>query len=138
MDFGRIWESGLKNENLGKLALRLFFGGAILLNYGMPTLNDLINGNFEYADPLGIGMGISKVLVVFGQFMCAVLVILGWKLRWACIPLILIFVVAFFVQHFGDPFEYKELSFLYLGAFLTLFFLGAGRYSLQGLLQHGK
>lgn len=138
MNLGSIWKRSLKNGNLGKLVLRLVFGGVILLNYGLPTFNDLINGNFEYADPLGIGMGISKILVVFGQFICAILIVLGWKLRWACIPLILIFIVAFFVQHFEDPFEHKELSLLYLGAFLTLFFLGEGRYSVQSLLQKGK
>ncbi|MEM9648555.1 MAG: DoxX family protein [Bacteroidota bacterium] len=120
------------SEDLGRLLLRLIFGGTLFLNYGLPSFNDLISGNFDYADPLGIGMGISKTLVVFGQFFCTSLVLLGWWFRWACIPLICIFLVAFFVQHHGDPFEYKELSLLYLGAFVGLLFLGPGKFSVSG------
>ncbi len=119
-------------EDMGKLLLRLIFGGALVLNYGLPTLGDMINGNFEYADPLGMGMGVSKVLVVFGQFFCGIFVLIGCWLRWACIPIIFLFLVAFFVQHYGDPFEYRELSLLYLGAFATLLFLGPGRFSISG------
>ncbi|SHG71889.1 DoxX family protein [Flagellimonas flava] len=120
------------SEDIGKLLLRLIFGGTLLLNYGLPTFSDMVNGNFEYADPLGIGMGISKVMVVLGQFFCASLVLLGWRLRWACFPLVFIFLVAFFLQHHGDPFEYKELSLLYLGAFISLVFLGPGKLSISG------
>lgn len=119
------------NQDVGQLLMRLVFGGTLLLAYGAPTFFDLIQGNFEYADPLGMGMGISKTLVVFGQFFCAILVLLGYKLRWACLPLMAIFSIAFFVQHHGDPFEYRELALLYLGAFSTLFLLGPGQYSID-------
>lgn len=120
-----------KSEEVGKLVLRLIFAGTLFLNYGFPTFYDLIQGNFEYANPLGIGMGISKILVAFGQFFCAFIIIIGWKTRLACIPLLSIFLVAFFIEHFDDPFEYKELSLLYLGAFLVLFLMGPGKYAVD-------
>lgn len=120
-----------KSDDFGKLALRLIFAGTLLFNYGFPTFYDLVQGNFEYANPLGIGMGVSKILVVFGQFFCAIIIMVGWKTRLACIPILSIFFIAFFVEHFDDPFEYKELSFLYLGAFLVLSLTGPGKYAID-------
>ena len=44
--------------------------------------------------------------------------------------------VAFFLQHGGAPFGEREMAFLY-GAFsLTLLLTGAGRFSLDALLQN--
>tara|TARA_B100001093_G_scaffold175037_1_gene167815 strand:- start:10 stop:141 length:132 start_codon:yes stop_codon:yes gene_type:complete len=39
--------------------------------------------------------------------------------------------VAFTIAHDGDPFSRKEKAFVYLIAFLTLYFTGPGKYSLD-------
>jgi putative oxidoreductase len=37
--------------------------------------------------------------------------------------------VAFFIVHGADDFSTKELGFLYLGIFVSLFFTGPGKFS---------
>jgi putative oxidoreductase len=43
-------------------------------------------------------------------------------------------VVAFFVVHGGAPFATKELSFIYLAAFILLFITGPGKYSFDAII----
>ena len=42
--------------------------------------------------------------------------------------------VVIFVVHANDPFQIKELPFLYLGIYILLFFTGAGRISLDSII----
>jgi putative oxidoreductase len=42
--------------------------------------------------------------------------------------------VAAFVAHADDPFGRKEMSLLYLTAWVGLFLTGPGRYTLQNLM----
>jgi putative oxidoreductase len=39
--------------------------------------------------------------------------------------------VAFIIAHDGDPFSKKEKSFLFLIAFVVLYFTGPGKYSID-------
>lgn len=43
--------------------------------------------------------------------------------------------IAFFVIHAGDPFSARELSFIYLAAFMIIWVSGAGKYSLDFLIK---
>lgn len=114
--------------DLGLLILRLFFGVA-MLTHGYPKLQRILEGNFQFGDPLGVGPEISLVLTVFAELICSVLLIIGAFTRLATIPLIITMIVAFFVVHGADSFGDKEMAFLYMGAYLTLFFTGPGKYS---------
>lgn len=114
--------------DLGLLILRLFFGAA-MLTHGYPKLQRVLDGNFQFGDPLGVGPEVSLILAVFAELICSALLIVGALTRLATIPLIVTMVVAFFVVHGTDAFGDKEMAFLYLGAYLTLFFTGPGKYS---------
>jgi putative oxidoreductase len=114
--------------DLGLLLLRLFAGGA-LLTHGYPKFQKILNGNFQFGDPLGIGPEVSLILTVFAELFCSVLLILGLTTRLALIPLIITMAVAFFIVHGADDFSTKELGFLYLGIFVSLFFTGPGKFS---------
>ena len=71
-----------------------------------------------------------KVIQAIGEFIAPILIILGWKTRLATIFPTLTMLVAFAITHDGDPFSRKEKAFVYLIAFLTLYFTGPGKYSL--------
>ena len=116
------------STDLGLLILRLMAGGA-MLTHGYPKLQKLLNGNFQFGDPLGLGSEVSLVLAVFAEVICSVLVIIGLTTRLAVIPLIITMGVAFFIVHGADDFKTKEMAFLYLGIFLSLFFTGPGKFS---------
>ena len=123
-------KSSLQN-NLGLAILRI--GGAgLLLTHGIPKLQRLFGeGPIEFADPIGIGASPSLFLAVFAEFLCAILVLIGFKTRWASIPIVITMLVAALIQHAGDPFGSKEKSLLFLVIFVTVLFLGPGAYSVD-------
>ena len=122
--------------NLWLLLLRASAGG-FMLTHGIPKFLKLIEGNFQFADPFGIGSATSLFLVVFAEFFCSVLIILGIGTRLATIPLISTMTVAAFDIHGSDAFQRKELALLYLVIFLTILVFGGGKYEAGRLLKRG-
>lgn len=121
----------LSQIDLGLLILRLG-AGALMLTHGTPKLLKLFGSEeIAFADPLGIGMGITLALVVFAEFICSILVILGLGTRLAAIPLIVTMFTAAFIIHAADPFQRKEMAILYLLIFTVLLITGGGKHSLD-------
>lgn len=118
------------NRDLGLLILRLG-AGALLMSHGLAKAIDLAHGRTEFADPLGLGPLPTLVLAVFAELVCAFLVVLGLKARWAAVPVVATMAVAAFVAHASDPLADKELALVYGVVFLALAFTGAGRFSLD-------
>ena len=92
----------------------------------------------QFSDPIGIGAGLSFHLVLFAEFVCAILLMLGLATRLALIPLIIAMLVAAFVAHADDPFGKKEMALLYLVVFITLLITGPGKYSIDNALGRNR
>ena len=118
------------NVDLGLLIFRLMIGG-LMLTHGYGKFLRVLEGNFRFADPIGLGPEISLVLTVFAEFICALLIMFGLFTRLATMPLIVAMAVAAFITHGGDPLADKEKALLYLAAFIILFYKGGGRYTLD-------
>ncbi len=121
-------------ENAWLLLLRVGAGGA-MLTHGIPKLLKLIQGDTAFADPFGIGALPSFILVVFAEFFCSILVILGIVTRFAAVPLVITMIVAAFIIHGGQGFAKMELAVLYLLAFSTILVFGSGRFALGNLIR---
>lgn len=122
--------SSIVNTNLSILVLRAG-AGLLILTHGWPKLLKVFNGDFAFADPIGIGAGLSLVLAAFAEGICGFLVTLGLGTRFASIVLsINMFVVVFFA-HADDPFSTKEKGLLFLLLFVVLSLTGGGKYSLD-------
>ena len=115
--------------DFGLLLFRVGFSVG-MMTHGYGKFLKVIQGNFEFGDPIGIGPTFSLILAAIGEFIAPILIILGWKTRLATIFPTLTMLVAFAIVHDGDPFSRKEKAFVYLIAFLTLYFTGPGKYSL--------
>jgi len=123
----------MKNSLLKDIGLA-FFRIAIsimMLTHGLPKFQKLIAGNLEFGNPLGIGEAPSLFLAVIGEFLCPILIILGYKTRWVAIPSAITMLVAAFIVHAEDPFGTKEKAFLYLVAFITITLVGPGKFSVD-------
>jgi len=126
-----------KNTSLASLLLRVGLGG-MMLKHGWPKFLKLLNGDFSFADPLGVGEAPTLLFGVLGEFICPILLIIGLKTKWASIPPAITMAVVAFIVHADDPWKKQEFALLYLFGFLALFFLGSGRYSLDSKLRSGR
>ncbi len=120
--------------DFGLLLLRLTFG-LMMMGHGLGKVQDLVAGKTGFPDPLGIGPVPSLALAAFAEFVCALAVVIGFKTRWAAVPLVITMLVAAFVFHADDGWEKMEFPLLYASAFLALVFTGGGRHSADGMLK---
>jgi putative oxidoreductase len=120
-------------RDLGLLFLRVT-AGLMMAGHGFGKVSDLFAGKTDFPDPLGIGSTPSLILAAFGEFLCALLVVVGLKTRFSAIPVAITMLVAAFVFHAADPFEKKELALIYAIPFLALTLTGGGRFALDTLL----
>lgn len=120
--------------NLAALILRLSLS-SMMLTHGLGKFNRLISGDFSFANPIGIGEGPSLFLAVIGEFICPILLIIGYKSRLAAIPPAITMLVASLIVHADDPFRRQEFPLLYFIGFVTIFLLGSGKYSLDWRLK---
>ncbi len=126
--------------SLGLLILRLGIGG-FMLSHGWGKAQMLINGQADkFGDPIGLGSALSLILMVIAEFVCAILVMIGFATRLAAIPVVIGMAVAAFKVHANDPWTMqggggsKEPALLFLIPFLALVFTGAGKFSVDGLI----
>lgn len=113
------------------LAILRIAPSIMMLTHGVPKLQKILGGNLEFADPIGIGQAPSLFLAVIAEVVCPLLIILGIRTRWATVPVIIMMLVAGFIQHASDAFGVKEKALLYLTVFVVILFLGPGRYSVD-------
>ena len=122
-------------KDVGLLVLRLTFGATMFFAHGQGKLlnfNSLMN---SFPDPLGIGNSLSLGLAIGAEVICAIMLALGLFTRWVSVPLIITMAVAFFIVHGGDAWGKREMSFIYMGAYIATGLLGSGRFSLDHLIR---
>src|SRR5688500_17858051 len=82
---GTVMESQWQTlmNSIGLLILRLGIGG-FMASHGWGKFQMMLTGDFDnFADPIGLGKGLSLVLVVMAEFFGALLVMLGLATRFA-------------------------------------------------------
>ena len=123
----------MKNSLIKDIGLAFFriSVSVMMITHGLPKFQKLITGNFEFGNPIGIGAAPSLFLAVLGEFICPLLIILGYKTRLFSIPVAITMAVAAFIAHAADPFGTKEKALLYLVAFITIALVGPGKLSLD-------
>ncbi len=126
--------SGTEVKNFMLLLIRIAVG-ALLLTHGHPKFMRLISGEpIQFASVLGMSMELSLTLAMFAEFICVILIMFGLFTRLAAIPIIINMIVIVLLIHWDDPFGKKELPLMYLASYVLIFFMGAGKYSLDYIL----
>jgi len=137
--------------SVGLLILRVGLGG-FMASHGWGKVQMVLDGRLgEFADPIGLGSGVSLVFAAGAEFVCAILVMAGLLTRFAAAAVAFTMGVAAFVVHSADPWSMgegarrflekeaeswssKEPALLFLVPFLALVFTGPGRFSLDAHL----
>ena len=109
-----------------------------MLTHGSSKLLKLLEGNLEFADPIGLGPEISLILVVFSEILCAIFLLFGLFTRWVSIPLIITMIVAVFIVHATHDFGKQEMGLMYLGYYIILALLGPGKLSIDYLMSNKR
>jgi putative oxidoreductase len=135
----RIFNAGTAGSSLSFWLLLLRVTVAcLMLVHGWPKFLSLVNGNMQFADPIGVGPKVSLFLTVFAEVFCSIAIFIGLVTRLAAIPLIINMMVVAFIVHGKDLISKKELALLYLLIYITIALFGAGRFSLDNVLGGGS
>lgn len=123
-------------DDLAKLILR-FAVGFLMIFHGVAKVSHgvgFIEGQFE-------SMGLPAFLaygVYVGEIIAPFMLLAGFRVRIASLLIIATMIVAIFMAHSGDIFALNkygawaiELPMFYIFTSLAIFFLGAGKYSLD-------
>jgi len=123
----------MKNATLKDLGLAVLRIGSsvLLMTHGFPKFQQLISGDFEFGNPLGIGATPTLFLAVLAEFIAPILIIIGYRTRWVALFPIITMAVAAFMVHAQDALGVKEKALLFLVAFVTIGLVGPGKYSLD-------
>lgn len=133
------YEKNSSRTDIALLIIRLAVGGMMLYSHGWPKLLKFFGDDpIKFADPFGLGAEASLGLAVFAEVVCAFCLVIGLATRWVTIPLIITMLVAVFMIHWDDPFSKKEFGLLYLLPYIALLLTGAGRLSVDYLLNKTK
>lgn len=121
------------NTGISLFILRVFAAGFLLFGHGWGKMVNVVTGNFQFGDPIGIGPEISLILAAFAEGICSILIILGFYTRLSALILMINMSVAVFLYHMpaGDPFGRMELALLYLVIFTAIFLMGPGKIAID-------
>lgn len=114
------------------LVLRIFFG-ILFLTHGLDKLMNFNVLSETYPSVLGFGSYMTLMVSIFSEFCCSLFLISGLLIRITVLPMIASMAVAFFDIH-DAMFPEGELALIYLIVFCILYVTGAGRYSLDYLI----
>ncbi|MCP4123252.1 MAG: DoxX family protein [Bacteroidetes bacterium] len=124
----------MKNENLGKLILRLTVGG-LMLFHGIAKLQHGVGGIENGLQNVGVP-GFIAYGVYIGEILAPLLIIFGFRTRAAALVVAFTMVVATALVHMNDIFSITnhgawgiELQAFYFLSAMAIFLLGAGSLS---------
>ena len=127
-------------RDIGLLWLRVG-AGVYMMSHGAGKLQKVLNGDFKFGNPIGLGPEVSLITAAGAEFVCAGMVVLGFLTRVFSAPVAFTMLVAAFVVHNQPgaevpqyPFKNGEMALLYAIMFIALVFLGGGKYSLDTVL----
>ncbi|GAB3260458.1 hypothetical protein GCM10027347_24760 [Larkinella harenae] len=103
-----------------------------MLTHGWMKVNKLLTGDMAFGDPIGIGSTPSLILSTLAEFLGSLFLIVGFQTRASAVVLMINMLVITFFAHGSDPFGKKEMPLLYFLIYLTLFFVGPGKHSIDG------
>ncbi len=123
-----------KSPDYGLLILRVALGFSMLLLHGRGKLLDFSGTVAKFPALLGLPANVNLGLAIFAEVFCSTLLIAGLFTRFAALALAITMGTAFFIVHKSSLIAGPgsgELAMVYLVAYVTLLFTGAGKFSVD-------
>ena len=120
------------NMDISLLILRVWFSFGMLWKHSLHKIPDFTLMMDNFPDPIGVGSKMSLIMAILVENTFSIFLILGLFVRISALILTLNMLVIFgLLYSFSISTDHYELTFLYLGGYLTLFLTGGGKYSLD-------
>ena len=119
--------------NLALFILRIG-SGVLMIHHGYDKLVKFNQKAPDFMHFLGMNSTFSLALVVFAEFFCSILLMLGLITRIACIFLMISTFVAVSEAHQYDILGKGEHASLFFVIYLAILFLGPGKISVDGMI----
>jgi putative oxidoreductase len=119
------------SQDLTLFLFRVFVSLSMINTHGMKKLLDFEGTVAHIPDPIGFGGEVSAIIAIVANIVAPIFVVLGLGTRLAILPILSVTLMGFFIVHANDPWPVRDVPLMYSLAYLALFFLGAGKYSLD-------
>ena len=127
--------AGSALADVGLLLLRVFAGLTMAVAHGWKKVADP-SGIIENAAGLGFPMpALFGWAAALSEFLGGLLLAVGLLTRPSALLIAVTMAVAGFLRHASDPFQKKELAFVYLAVAICFVLTGSGRYGVDPLIQ---
>lgn len=122
-----------KSPDYGLLILRVALGFSMLLLHGRGKMLNFTATLEKFPALFGFPANVNLGLAIFAEVVCSTLLIAGLFTRFAALVLAATMGSAFFFVHKSALVgaQSGELAMVYLIAYVTLLFTGAGKYSVD-------
>lgn len=117
--------------DLGLLFLRLTGCFMLLYVHGAPKVLHYADELSKIEDPFGLGPSLSLWAAIFAEALCPIFIVLGVAARVACLPIIVVLLIAMLAVHPDWSVAEGQFGWLLLIIFTTIALSGPGRWSLQ-------
>lgn len=119
--------------NIAMLILRIA-GGVLMIPHGYNKLVHFEEKRQTFMNFLGMSSTVSLGMVVFAEFFCAAMLVMGLFTRLFSLPLVIAMGVALFKAHNSDVFGDGQEAALYLACYTAILLCGPGKASVDGIM----
>jgi putative oxidoreductase len=124
------------NTDVALLILRLWMGFGLFVKHGIEKFANFSQMQQHFPNPLHAGSAFSLSFALLSDGICSLLIIIGFATRPAALFIVINLLVVFITMHqFSFAKEHAELVYLFLGAFITIFVAGPGKFSIDQKLK---
>ncbi|CRM81969.1 MULTISPECIES: DoxX family protein [Pseudomonas] len=120
-----------KNQALGLLFLRVSASLFLLWVHGLPKLLHYSQQLTLIEDPFHLGAHVTLCLAIGAEVVCPLLIIAGFWVRLACLPILAVLLVALLVVHPEWSLFEGQFGWLLLILFSSILIAGPGRLALD-------
>lgn len=115
------------------LFFRILLSVEMIYAHGLKKLGMGVAEAEQVPNPMHFPEAINNAFAVSANIFFPILVIFGIFTRLSVLPILAVTLTGYFVLHFHDAPLVKDTPYMYSLSYLLLFFLGAGKYSVDYL-----
>ena len=126
-----IYPSSEHNFHLSILIFRIALSLQLMIVHGLKKIGIGVEEAEKIPNPVHLPEWLNNLFGISSNLFFPVLVIFGLFTRIAVLPILAVTLSGYFILHWNDPLLVSDMPFMYSLAFLLLFVIGPGKYSID-------